>query len=96
MTTARSINRRRALRPSRSTAEPGGATPVGSVAGAGSIELGLRRGLMEQLEARLAGLPLRRRGSVHWYPAEVSVLASCHWLPDQAVRDAVLHEVTDD
>ena len=69
--------------------------PDGSLIGAGSIELGLGRELVEQLEARLAGLPTRRRGSVSWYPAEVSVIASVHGLPDSPVRDAILRRVAD-
>ena len=47
------------------------------------------------LERRLAELPARRRGAVAWYPAEVSVVASLHGLPDGPVRDAVLREVLD-
>jgi hypothetical protein len=67
----------------------------GSLAGAGSIELGLRRELVDLLEQRLAELPLRRRGAVAWYPADVSVIASIHGLPDRPVRDAVLRKVLD-
>ena len=67
----------------------------GSFAGAGSIELGLRRELVARLEARLAELPARRRGSIIWYPAEVSVVASLHGLADGLVRDAILREVLD-
>ena len=67
----------------------------GSFTGAGAIELGLHRELVERLEARLAELPARRRGSVAWYPAEVSVVASLHGLADGPVRDAVLREVLD-
>jgi bifunctional non-homologous end joining protein LigD len=67
----------------------------GSVTGAGSIELGVRGELVEQLEGRLRGLPMRRRGSVTWYPAEVSVVASVHGLPDSPVRDAILREVVE-
>lgn len=67
--------------------------PESSFTGAGAIELGLHRELVEQLEVRLAELPLRRRGSVAWYPAEVSVLASLHGPADGPVRDAVLREV---
>jgi hypothetical protein len=67
--------------------------PDGSLAGAGSIELGLRRELIDALEARLATLSPRRRGAVAWYPAEVSVIASLHGLPDRPVRDAVLFDV---
>ena len=61
--------------------------------GAGSIELGLHRDLVERLEARLAELPARRRGTVAWYPAEVSVVASLHGLPGRPVRDAILRQV---
>jgi bifunctional non-homologous end joining protein LigD len=68
----------------------------GSVVGAGSIELGLGRELVDQLERRRVELPARRRGSVSWYPAEVSVVASVHGLPDGPVRDAFLREVVDD
>jgi len=69
--------------------------PDGSFSGAGSIELGLRPELIGLLEQQLAELPARRRGTVAWYPAEVSVLASLHGLPDRPVRDAVLREVLD-
>jgi bifunctional non-homologous end joining protein LigD len=69
--------------------------PDGSVASAGSIELGLRRELIDQLERRLAELPPRRRGLVSWYPAEVSVVASVHGIHDGPVRDAILREVVD-
>ena len=48
---------------------------------------------VERLEARLAELPARRRGTVAWYPAEVSVVASLHGLPDRPVRDAILRQV---
>jgi hypothetical protein len=67
--------------------------PDGSFTGAGSIELGLHRELVERLEARLAELPARQRGTVAWYPAEVSVVASLHGLPDTPVRDAILRHV---
>lgn len=67
----------------------------GSFAGAGSIELGLQRELVERLELQLAELPARRRGAVAWYPPELSVVASLHGLPDAPVRDAVLREVLD-
>jgi ATP-dependent DNA ligase len=67
--------------------------PDGSVMSAGSIELGLGRELIDQLEDRLAELPPRRRGPVSWYPAEVSVIASVHGLPDGPVRDAILRQV---
>ena len=67
----------------------------GSFTGAGAIELGLHRELVERLESRLAELPARRRGSVAWYPAEVAVTASLHGLPDSPVRDAVLRDVPD-
>ena len=65
----------------------------GSFAGAGSIELGLRGDLVEGLEQRLADLAARGRGAVTWYPPTVSVVASCHGLPDGPVRDAVLRAV---
>lgn len=67
--------------------------PDGSFTGAGAVELGLDRELVERLEARLADLPARERGAVAWYPAEVSVIASVHGLRDGPVRDAVLREV---
>jgi bifunctional non-homologous end joining protein LigD len=67
--------------------------PDGSLSSAGSIELGLRRNLVEELEQRLLALPTRRRGSVAWYPAVPTVVASLHGLPDGPVRDAVLHEI---
>jgi len=67
----------------------------GSFTGAGAIELGLHRELVERLESRLAELPARRRGSVAWYPAEVAVTASLHGLPGSPVRDAVLRDVPD-
>jgi bifunctional non-homologous end joining protein LigD len=69
--------------------------PDGSFTGAGAVELGLHRGLIEQLERRLAELPARRRGAFDWYPAEVSVLASLHGPSDGQVRDAVLRAVLD-
>ena len=65
----------------------------GSFTGAGAIELGLRRELVERLEIRLAELPARRRGPTAWYPAVVAVTASLHGLPDGPVRDAVLRDV---
>jgi bifunctional non-homologous end joining protein LigD len=65
----------------------------GSFAGAGSIELGLRRELVNVLEQRLANLAPRRRGAVTWYAAEVSVTASVHGPMDRPVRDAILLEV---
>jgi hypothetical protein len=67
----------------------------GSLASAGSIELGLGRELIDQLERRLAPLSPRRRGSMSWYPAEVSVIASVHGLSDGPVRDAILRQVVD-
>jgi bifunctional non-homologous end joining protein LigD len=67
----------------------------GSFTGAGAVELGLHRELVDQLEHRLAGLPARQRGAVAWYPAEVSVVASLHGPADRPVRDAVLREVLD-
>ncbi len=69
--------------------------PDGSFTGAGAVELGLHRELVERLERRLAELPPRRRGSVSWCPAEVSVLASVHGLSDGPVRDAILRDVVD-
>lgn len=71
------------------------AQPDGSFLGAGSVELGLHRELIEHLERSLAELPARRPGAVAWYPAEVSVVASLHGLHDGPVRDAVLREVLD-
>jgi bifunctional non-homologous end joining protein LigD len=65
----------------------------GSLSRAGSIELGLRGELVDRLEQQLAELPKRRRGPVAWYPAQVSVIASCHGLLDGPVRDAVLREI---
>jgi bifunctional non-homologous end joining protein LigD len=67
--------------------------PDGSFTGAGSIELGLRADVVHELERRLGALPARRRGAIAWYPAEVSVIASVHGLPDGPVRDAVLREI---
>jgi bifunctional non-homologous end joining protein LigD len=64
--------------------------------GAGAVELGLHGELVRRLEDRLAELPVRRRGSVAWYPVAVSVLASLHGSADGPVRDAVLLEVLDD
>jgi bifunctional non-homologous end joining protein LigD len=60
---------------------------------AGSIELGLRPDLMQELDRRLAELPARRRGAIVWYPPVVSVIASVHGLSDGVVRDAVLREL---
>ena len=65
----------------------------GSTRPAGSIELGLRRDVIARLEESLASLPSRRRGKVTWFPAEFSVVASCHGLSEGAVRDAVLRDV---
>jgi ATP-dependent DNA ligase len=65
----------------------------GSLIRAGSIELGLRPDLMQELDGRLAELPARHRGAVAWYPPEVSVVASVHGLPHGVVRDAVLREI---
>jgi hypothetical protein len=64
--------------------------PDGSIRTAGAIELGLRRELLEKVEQQLAELPSRRHGAVTWCPAEVSVIASLHGLPDGPVRDAIL------
>jgi bifunctional non-homologous end joining protein LigD len=69
--------------------------PDGSCTGAGAVELGLQRELVEYLERRLAELPARRRGGIAWYPAEVSVVASLHGPADGPVRDAVLRAVLD-
>ena len=69
--------------------------PDGSFIGAGAIELGLHRELIDRLEAGVAELPARRRGTITWYPAEVTVVASLHGLPDRPARDAVLREVLD-
>jgi bifunctional non-homologous end joining protein LigD len=65
----------------------------GSFAAAGTIELGLAPDLLAVLEQRLVELPPRRRGAVTWYPAEVSVIASVHGLPDGPIRDGVLREI---
>jgi bifunctional non-homologous end joining protein LigD len=65
----------------------------GSLARAGSIELGLPPELMQELDHRLAQLPARRRGATAWYPPEVRVVASLHGLPDGVVRDAVLRKL---
>jgi hypothetical protein len=54
-----------------------------------------QRELAELLDHRLAELPVRRRGSVGWYPAEVSVVAALHGPADGPARDAVLREVLD-
>jgi bifunctional non-homologous end joining protein LigD len=67
----------------------------GSFTGAGSGERGRHREIVELLDDRLGELPVRRRGSVAWYPAEVSVLASLHGPADGPVRDAVLRAVLD-
>ena len=67
--------------------------PDGSFTGAGAVELGLHRELVEQLERLLAELPVRRRGAVTWYHSEVSVVASLHGPPDRPVRDAMLRGV---
>jgi bifunctional non-homologous end joining protein LigD len=67
--------------------------PDGTIRSAGSIELGTRREILQELELRLADLPARRRGAVTWYPAEVSVIVSAHGLPDSLVRDGILRRV---
>jgi bifunctional non-homologous end joining protein LigD len=67
--------------------------PDGSLRSAGAIDLGLRGEIVHELEERLADLPARRRGAVAWYPAEVSVIASVHGMPDGPVRDAILRGV---
>jgi hypothetical protein len=75
---------------------PPAATPDGSFTGAGSIELGLHREIVERLEARLADLPARRRGALAWNRPEVSVVMSARGLRNGPVRDAVLREAVDD
>jgi ATP-dependent DNA ligase len=65
----------------------------GALTGAGAIELGLHRELVECLEVRLCELSARRYGAVAWHPAEVSVVASLHGPLNGQVRDAVLREV---
>jgi bifunctional non-homologous end joining protein LigD len=65
----------------------------GSIRSAGAIELGLHREIVEELEQRLAELPVRHRGAAAWFPAEVSVIALAHGLPDGPVRDAILRRV---
>jgi hypothetical protein len=67
--------------------------PDGSMRSAGAIELGLRDDVLEDLEQRLAELPVRRRRTVCWYPAEVSVVASVRRPADGLVRDAILRYV---
>jgi ATP-dependent DNA ligase len=61
----------------------------GTIRSAGAIDLGLSRDILEELEHRLAELPVRCRGAVASYPPEVSVLTSLHRLPDGLVRDAI-------
>jgi ATP-dependent DNA ligase len=65
----------------------------GRVATAGSIELGIGGDLIDQLENHVAGLPVRRHGTVLWYPAEVSLVASVRGLPGRPVRDAILRQI---
>jgi hypothetical protein len=67
--------------------------PDGTVRSAGTIEMGLRPEMLEELEQRLAPLPSCQRGAVTWYPPEVSVIVSVHGLPDGLVRDAILRGV---
>jgi hypothetical protein len=67
--------------------------PDGTIRSAGTIELGLSRETLEVLEQRLAELPARRRGAITSYPADVSVIASMHGLPDDPVRDGILRGV---
>jgi hypothetical protein len=67
--------------------------PDGTVRSASAIELGLSREMLEVLGQRLGELPPRQRGAVAWYPADVSVVASVHGLPDRPVRGAVLRGV---
>jgi len=69
--------------------------PDGSLSTAGSIELGLRRDLLNELHQRLIELPARRHRTVTWYPAEVTVIASVHGLMDGPVRDAVLRQIVE-
>jgi hypothetical protein len=67
--------------------------PDGAIRSAGAIELGLRREIVQELEQRLSTLPSHQRGAITWYPAEVSVIASVHGLPDGLVRDGLLRGV---
>jgi len=57
------------------------------------MELGLRGELVETLGRQIAGLAGRCRGAATWYPSAVSIVVSCHGLPDGPVRDAVLRAV---
>jgi ATP-dependent DNA ligase len=65
----------------------------GTIRSAGAIELGLSREILEELEQRLAELPVRRRGAVAWYPPEVWSSPRCTASPDGIVRDAILRGV---
>jgi bifunctional non-homologous end joining protein LigD len=56
--------------------------PDWTIKSAGPIELRLRHEILQELGQQLAELPSRQRGAVAWYPAEVSVVASVHGLPD--------------
>jgi hypothetical protein len=67
--------------------------PDGSLGSAGTIELGLGHERIDQLEERVAELAAEAHGPVSWYPAEVSVIASVHGLPDGPVRDTILRQV---
>ena len=67
--------------------------PDGSMRPAGAIELGLRADVIARLEDSLMAVPNRPRRGITWLPDGVSVLASCHGLPDGPVRDAVLRDV---
>jgi hypothetical protein len=59
----------------------------------GVVELGPHRERVERLEARLSELRAYRCGTVSWYPAEVSVVASLHGPSDRPVPDAALREL---
>jgi hypothetical protein len=52
----------------------------GTIRSAGAIDLGLSRDIVEELEQRLAELPVRRLSAVASYLPEVSVLTSTHGL----------------
>jgi ATP-dependent DNA ligase len=67
----------------------------GSFADAGAIKLGSTVSLSSASRPASPRRPASRRGSVAWYPAEVSVVASLHGVADGPVRDAVLREVPD-
>ena len=67
--------------------------PDGSFTGAGAVELGPHRELIERLDDGPSELPSRCRGAVAWYPAEVQWIASLYGSPDGPVRDAILRQV---